>query len=59
MNLHEVVVFSVDADEVNRSEVEAVEHVQSDLLEISGSFRHCEPVFVMTEISGKNKKTVL
>jgi len=53
--LHEVIVFGVDADEVNGTDIEAVKHVQSDFREFSGSFRHREPVFVMAEIAAKQK----
>jgi hypothetical protein len=53
--LHEVIVFGVDADEVNGTDIEAVKHVKSDFREFSGSFRHREPVFVMAEIAAKQK----
>ena len=50
-HLQEVVELRVDADKVDGADVEAVEHVQADLVKSAATFRHWEPVLVMSEIS--------
>ena len=57
--LHEVVVLRVDTDEVNWPDVETVIHVQSQLLQLTISFRHRETVFVVTEIPVDQNRFIL
>ena len=49
-HLQEVVVLGVDADEVDGTQVEAVVHVQADLLEPPVPLGHRKPVLVVSEV---------
>ena len=49
-HLREVVVLGVDADEVDGTQVEAVVHVQADLLEPPVPLGHRKPVLVVSEV---------